>query len=87
MNLFDILSMDERVLVHSDVGERTIITWNRSLTLQLWTKVIDPYQLSGYEDTEDNWREVNVQVLSEEPDNYEAARQAAIRWTHSHSEE
>lgn len=67
MNIFDVLSNDERVIVHSDVGSRIIYTWNRSLTLQAWQvrSIIE---------------EVDVQTLSNQPINIEAARAAAIKW-------
>jgi len=68
MNLFDVLSNDERVIVYSDVGSRIIYTWNRSLTLQAWQvrSVIE---------------EVDVQTLSTQPINIEAARRAAMKWS------
>jgi hypothetical protein len=67
MNLFDVLSNDERVIVYSDAGSRIIYTWNRSLTLQAWQ-------------VRSTIEEVNVQTLSTEPINIEAARAAAIKW-------
>ena len=70
MNIFDVLSNDERVLVYSDVGSRIIYTWNRSLTLQAWQ-------------VRSTIEEVDVQTLSTEPINIEAARAAAIRWAQS----
>jgi hypothetical protein len=68
MNLFDVLSNDQRVIVYSDVGSRIIYTWNRSLTLQAWQvrSVIE---------------EVDVQTLSTQPINIEAARRAAMKWS------
>lgn len=78
MNLFDILSNDERVIVLSNVGERMMVTWNQSLTLQAWGKVYDP--LRGYDDSEDKWEELECQTLSDQPANYKAARKAAETW-------
>jgi len=68
MNLFDVLSNDERVIVYSDAGSRIIYTWNRSLTLQAWQV------RSAIE-------EVDVQTLSTQPINIEAARRAAMKWS------
>ena len=69
MTLFDILSNDERVIVLSDKGEETIITWNQSVTLQVWI-----YKGSG------NWEELNVRTLSNQPINFKAAKKAAQDW-------
>ena len=68
MNLFDVLSNDQRVIVYSDVSSRIIYTWNRSLTLQAWQvrSVIE---------------EVDIQTLSTQPINIEAARKAAMKWS------
>lgn len=68
MNLFEVLSNDERVIVHSDVNARMIYTWNRSLTLQAWS-------------VRSTIREESVQTLSEAPINIEAARKAAMKWS------
>ena len=68
MNLFDVLSNDERVIVYSDVGSRIIYTWNRSLTLQAWQ-------------VRSTIEEVDVQTLSTQPINIEAARRAAMKWS------
>lgn len=75
MNLFDILSMDERVIVYSSEEDQMIYTWNKSITLQSWAYVSE------------EWVDINVQVLSEEPGNYEAARKAAIAWSCASAEE
>ena len=82
MKLFDILSNDERVIVYSDVGAGVIYTWNRSITLQAWLK--NPplgWNTGNFTDADkDNWTEVEVQTLSNEPKTYEKAREAAIKW-------
>ena len=82
MKLFDILSNDERVIVYSDVGAGVIYTWNRSITLQAWLK--NPplgWNAGNFTDADkDNWTEVEVQTLSNEPKTYEKAREAAIKW-------
>lgn len=69
MNLFDILSMDERVIVYSHLGDRQIYTWNKSATLQCWQDM-----------GKGEWEEIDIQTLSEKPTSYEKARQAAIMW-------
>jgi hypothetical protein len=69
MDLFDILSNDERVVVLSDADEGMIYTWNKSLTLQSWW---------ANEDKE--WIEVDVQTLSTRPKDFDSARNAALRW-------
>ena len=75
MNLFEILSFDERVLVYSDVGNQVVYTWNRSITLQAWRRK----DANGQ--ARDAWEEVDVQTLSDEPGTYEKAREAAIKWS------
>ena len=71
MTLFEVLSMDERVIVYSDVGNNVIYTWNRSITLQAWIN------------NKDNWEVCDVTTLSEKPYTYERARVAAIGWSTS----
>jgi hypothetical protein len=68
MNLFDVLSNDQRVIVHSDASARMIYTWNHSLTLQAWSvrSII----------TEEACR-----TLSTKPINIEDARRAAMKWS------
>lgn len=68
MNLFDVLSNDERIIVYSDVGARQVYTWNRSLTLQVWS-------------VRSNFQESDIRTLSDQPINYEAARKEAIKWS------
>jgi hypothetical protein len=80
MTLFDILSMDERVIVLSDAGEHIIFTWNKSLTLQAWGLVFDRIRGSYVDDC---WEELECHTLSTEPKTYESARKAAIEWSNS----
>jgi hypothetical protein len=72
MNLFDILSADERIIVYSDASSGTFYTWNRSLTLQRWRG-------SRFQGAE-TWEEDNIRTLSSQPHDYDAAREAALRW-------
>lgn len=70
MDLFEVLSMDERIIVFSTEEDRCLYTWNQSATLQCW------------EDTRHlgHWEECGLQSLSVEPHNYQEARDAAKRW-------
>jgi hypothetical protein len=68
MNLFDVLSNDERIIVYSDVGARQVYTWNRSLTLQVWN-------------VKSNFQGCDARTLPDQPANYEAARKEAIKWS------
>jgi len=74
MNLFDILSNDERVIVLSDEGAKTIFTWNKSLTLQYWGW----FPAEGYKAS--YWEEFSIRTLSEVPANFDIARKAALEW-------
>lgn len=74
-NLFEILSDNERVIVHSDVGDKVLYTWNRHKTLQAWTIAPDTGGVG--------WVELNAQVLMEEPASFEEARTAARSWANS----
>ena len=73
MNLFDILSDDERIVVLSSKQDGIIVTWNQSLTLQSWEyKILGPYPGS--------WEENDVRVLMETPASFAEARIAAQEW-------
>lgn len=69
MNLFDILSHNERVIVYSDKEDKHIYTWNKSLTLQCWED-----KGSGI------WEEKEVRTLSNRPANFNHAVAAAVVW-------
>lgn len=68
MDLFDILSMDERIIVYSSVEDRSLVTWNQSVTLQCWRQC-----------DSNNWEEVDIRT-SDKPLDYHKARQMAIDW-------
>lgn len=76
MDIFEILSKDERLIAYSSEEDRILITWNQSLTLQWWTPVVKDGRIPDPND----WEEVSVRTLSDEPKSYRAAREAAIRW-------
>lgn len=82
MDIFDILSMDERIIVYSSLEDRSIFTWNQSLTLQWWRPVVRLEESSypkGSFDPND-WEEVDVRTLADMPLDYHAARHQAIKW-------
>lgn len=68
--LFEVLSNDERIIVYSDQENKTIYTWNQSLTLQAW----DCHEFAA------RWEEVSIRTLAKEPKNYAEARIKAIEW-------
>jgi len=71
VNVFEVLSMNERIIVWSDVSERAVITWNQSATLQVWR--VDPVD-------SDAWDEIDVVTLGNPPASLDAARDAARKW-------
>jgi hypothetical protein len=77
MNIFDILSNDERIIVLSSL--EYVYTWNQSVTLQCW-HCIGPETSTSFEDS---WKEVGIQTLSNEPSNFAEARKAAQNWHNS----
>jgi hypothetical protein len=77
MDIFEILSMDERVIVYSSLEDRSLITWNQSATLQWWRPVV---RLESYKFDPNDWEEVAILTLSHSPRNFKEAREAAIRW-------
>ena len=68
MNLFEVLSNDQRMIVHSDETARMVYTWNGSKTLQAWR-------------VGSSLKEDACQTLMETPINFNAARKAAIEWS------
>jgi hypothetical protein len=69
MNLFEILSHDERVIVFSNEGEGIIITWNRSLTFQAW-----------YVQPNRHIDEFGIMTSGKDVRTYEIARKVAQAW-------
>lgn len=47
MDLFDVLSMGERVIVFSSVEDRCFYTWNQSATLQCWEQKFNTVRMFG----------------------------------------
>lgn len=75
MNLFELLSHDERIIVLSLEEDQILVTWNQSLTLQMWQdRQYARAKHSSY------WEELNVRTLESEPKNYAAARAKALEW-------
>ena len=69
MDLFDILSDDERIIVLSSKQDGCIVTWNQSLTLQCWQ-----YSANG------QWEETDMRILGSEPASFADASFAAEEW-------
>jgi hypothetical protein len=69
MDLFDILSRDERVIVYSVEQDRQVYTWNRSLTLQVWNVGFDG-----------SFQEVAIRTLSVDPVTYAQAHVQAEKF-------
>ena len=68
MNLFNILSSNERQIVYSDVADQVLITWNQSKTLQC-------FQLF-----KDSWHETGCKTLEEKPSSFLEALKLAKAW-------
>ena len=72
MDLFELLSMDQRVIVYSPEEDRALYTWNHSDTLQCW-----------YESSKKPGHWVEECVLTQSgygPKTYDKAREVAIAW-------
>jgi hypothetical protein len=74
LDLFDLLSHDNRIIVLSDPTDRILYTWNRESTLQVWEEV------ETFRHGHRVWKEWQAQTLSSVPQTFEAARKAAIAW-------
>ena len=69
-SLFDLLSMDERIIVLSSEEDKLLITWNQSATFQAWNLMDDG-----------SWVENAILTMSgNEPKTYERARNVACDW-------
>ena len=76
MDLFDVLSMDERVIVYSSLEDGVIYTWNNTDTFQCWARMS-----KSNSDGTDNWQEGGILTQSGYgPKTYEQAREVAIAW-------
>jgi hypothetical protein len=83
MDIFTLLSHDERQIVLSSAQDASLITWNQSDTFQWWRPVVrmnDSDYPSGQFDPND-WEEVSILTQSGHgPKNHEDARKVAIAW-------
>ena len=83
MDIFDILSLDERIIVLSSREDRSLITWNQSDTFQWWRPVVrmdESDYPNGRFDSND-WEEVAILTQSGYgPKTFEAARKVAHNW-------
>jgi hypothetical protein len=68
MNLFQVLSMNERVVVWSSQEDNTIITWNQDKTLLLWEEC-----------RPGEWSEIGIMSLMY-PASFAQARRFAKEW-------
>lgn len=72
MNIFEILvdnDLECRVIVLVIPEEKTIITWNKSCTLQAW-----------FEKPSGKWREIEARTLMDIPKSFDEARNKAREW-------
>ena len=78
-DLFDILSMDERIIVLSCVDERCFYTWNQADTLQCFEEFTDHQY--GEDHALTCYRECGILTKSGYgPKNYKQAREQALAW-------
>ena len=81
MDLFDIFSMDERVIVLSSLEDRSLVTWNQSDTLQWWRPIVRCSCYPRGEFDSNDWEEVSILTQSGYgPKTFEEARKVAIDW-------
>ena len=69
MNLFDVLSFDERVIVASRVDSGFVVTWNKSLTFSLY-----------YVNDCGNFEEIECKTSGQDDLTFEQARRIAVDW-------
>jgi hypothetical protein len=83
MDILDILSLDERIIVLSDWETRSLITWNQSDTLQWWrpkVRIRKADYPKGQHDPND-WEEVTILTQSGYgPKTFKEARKVAQDW-------
>ena len=85
MDLFDILSMDQRVIVFSSLEDRTLITWNHEDTLQWWRPIVRQAMIESQDEYEkfnpNDFEEVSILTQSGNgPKTFDQARKVAIDW-------
>lgn len=76
MNIFQVLSFDERIIVASAADTYNVVTWNQSLTLQRWFVNESTGQML----------EVDIRVLQDTPESFNEAKKAALRWLNESEE-
>ncbi len=84
MDILEILSNDERIIVYTINDARFIYTWNQYDTLQCWRPVVrlrhQDYPSKKFD--ENDWEEVGILTKSGYgPKSYKAARKAAMEWS------
>jgi hypothetical protein len=68
--IFDILSNDERIIVLSDKQNNQLVTWNQSLTLQVFSL------------KDSAWEETAILTLAKQPTSFKEAQKKAREWLH-----
>jgi hypothetical protein len=76
ITFWELLSHDNRFLVLTDLEERTIYTWDRHRTLQVWRQTDPNYDWAEI----DKWEEVAIRQLTIIPKTFEEARAEALAW-------
>ena len=84
--IFDILSNDERIIVLSDKENNQVVTWNQSLTLQVFSLKDSAYsgtpKRASTDEIATRWEETAILTLAKEPASFKEARQKAREWLH-----
>lgn len=79
MDILDVLSFDERIIVLTSKEDRSIITWNQSDTFQWWRPVVRIEDPDSFDPN--NWEEVAILTQSGYgPKTFEQARTQAELW-------
>lgn len=83
MDIFTLLSHDERQIVLSSAQDASLITWNQSDTFQWWRPVVrmNESDYPGGQFDPNDWEEVSILTQSGHgPKTHEQARKVAIAW-------
>ena len=72
MTLYQVLAMNERLLVWADEENGMIYTWNQSATFQVWSD-------RGV-DRADPWVEADIRTNHDRDFTFETAREYAKEW-------
>jgi len=79
-SLFNVLSMDERIIVYSSEEDQCFYTWNQADTMQRW-QAAEVYHSTTTKTLPGQWEECGILTKSGHgPKNYKEARELAIAW-------